>query len=348
VTPDAFRLGIVGCGGISERHARAAAASSEVALVACCDVRPGLAAAWAERNGCERAFDDYRAMIREHELDGVLLATWPNLHREQVLGCLDAGVRAVLCEKALALTAAEAQEIRKAAREGGALVVEGYMYRHHPAIRAIDELLAAGEVGAVDTVRATFDIFDPEEASPDDPERDWRQRPECAGGVPYDLACYCVDACNRFAEAPPRQVLALGGTSERYGTVDRLCGLIEYENGRVGILESSKRSDFDHELRIGGARGHIRLPVAWRIEGPTEVHVSRSVGWGEFETTSHPIPAVDPYQLQLESFAAAARGKAQPVPGIAESVVTAATLDALLASAADRTPVAVAVAEGVP
>ena len=342
-----FRLGIVGCGGIAERHARAAAASAEVALVACCDVRPGLAEEWSRRHGCERAFTDYRAMLREHELDGVLLATWPNLHREQVLGCLEEGTCAVLCEKALALDAAEALEIWTAAREAGALVVEGYMYRHHPAIARIDELLAEGEIGAVDTVRATFDMFDDEQASPDDPERDWRQRLECAGGVPYDLACYCVDACNRFAASPPRRVLAVGGTSERYGTVDRLHGLIEYENGRVGVLESSRRSDFDHELRIAGARGHVRLPVAWRIEGPTEVHVSRSVGWGEFATTAHQVPAVDPFRLQLESFVVAARGEAEPVPSLAESVVVACTLDALLASAAERVALDVAFPEAV-
>ncbi|MGH3024264.1 MAG: Gfo/Idh/MocA family protein [Gaiellaceae bacterium] len=347
MTPPAFRLGIVGCGGIAERHARAAAASDRVALVACCDVRPGLADAWAEAHACERAFTDYRAMIREHELDGVLLATWPNLHQEQVLGCLEDGVRAVLCEKALALDTAEALEIWAAARETNALVVEAYMYRHHPAIRQIDELLAAGEIGTVDTVRATFDVFDDEGASPDDPERDWRQRAACAGGVPFDLACYCVDACNRFAASPPRRVLAVGGTSERYGTVDRLHGLIEYENGRVGMLESSRRSDFDHELRIAGARGQVRLPVAWRIEGPTDVQVSRSVGWGEFETTAYPVPAVDPFRLQLESFAAAARGEAEPVPTLADSVGVACTLDALLRSAAERAAVEVALPEAV-
>ncbi|MGH3028674.1 MAG: Gfo/Idh/MocA family protein, partial [Gaiellaceae bacterium] len=98
----AFRLGIVGCGSVSERHARGAAASSEVAIVACADRRLDVAEDWAERHGCERAYGDYAEMVAEHELDGVLLATWPNLHREQVLGCLDAGVRAILCEKALA------------------------------------------------------------------------------------------------------------------------------------------------------------------------------------------------------------------------------------------------------
>jgi predicted dehydrogenase len=310
-------------------------------------VRPGLAETWAERHACERAFADYRTMVREHELDGVLLATWPNLHREQVLGCLEAGVRTILCEKALALDAAEALEVWTAAREAGALVVEGYMYRHHPAIALIDELLAADEIGAVDTIRATFDMFDDETASPEDLERDWRQRRECAGGVPYDLACYCVDACNRFAGSPPKRVLAVAGTSARYKTVDRLHGLLEYENGRVGLVESSRRADFDHELRIAGGHGHVRLPVAWRIEGPAEVEVSRSIGWGEFEAAAHPLPAVDPFRLQLEAFAAAARGEAKPVPTLAESVAGIYTLDALLASAAERAPVDVAVPEDV-
>ena len=280
-------------------------------------------------------------MLRQHELDGVLLATWPNLHRDQVLSCLEAGVRAILCEKALALDAAEAVEIRTAAEDAGAVVVEAYMYRHHPAVRKIDELLAAGAVGEVDAVSAAFHMFDPAEEAPDDPARDWRQRRECAGGVPWDLACYCVDACNRFARTPPRQVLAVGGTSARYDTVDRLYGLIEYEDGLVGIVQSSKRSDFDHELRIGGSHGHVRLPVAWRIEGPTEVLATRSVGWGEFETERFPIPAVDPFRAQLESFVAAARGEAEPEPSLAESVVNACTLDALLASANERAAVPV-------
>jgi xylose dehydrogenase (NAD/NADP) len=316
-------------------------ASAAAAIVACADVRADVAEAWGRRHGCERSYSDYLAMAREHELDGVLLATWPNLHREQLLGCLEAGVRAILCEKALVLDAAQAIEIRAAAEEAGAVVVEGYMYRHHPAIPRIDEQLAAGAVGDIDAVSAAFHMFDPAEDSPDDSARDWRQRRECAGGVPWDLACYCVDACNRFAPTPPRQVLAVGGTSARYGTVDRLYGLIEYEDGLVGIVQSSKRSDFDHELRIAGTRGHVRLPVAWRIEGPTEVLVTRSVGWGEFETERLPIPAVDPFRAQLESFVAAARGEVNPEPSLAESVVNAGTLDALLASAKERTAIPV-------
>jgi predicted dehydrogenase len=142
-----LRLGIVGCGAISERHGPAADATPAVSIVACCDVRRDVAEEWRDRFGCERAYDDYRAMVSEHELDGVILATWPTLHRDQLLGCLDAGVRNILCEKSLALTGSEALEIWQAAEERGALVVEGYMYRHHPAFVTLLELVESGRTG---------------------------------------------------------------------------------------------------------------------------------------------------------------------------------------------------------
>jgi xylose dehydrogenase (NAD/NADP) len=334
-----LRLGIVGCGGISQRHASAAATSADVKIVACCDARVEAAEAWAARHGCEASYGDYRTMIAAHELDGVLLATWPADHSEHILGCLDAGVRAILCEKSLTMSGPESLEVYRAAEDGRAVVAEAFMYRHHPALEQLERLVGSGEVGAVDTVRASFDHYDPETSAPGDPLRDWRQKVETGGGVPYDLACYCVDACNHFAGALPRRALAVGGRSERYGTVNRLYGLIEYANAVVGVVTSSSRSDFDHALRISGAHGHVVLPVAWRVEGPISVTLSRSVGWGRFHEERYPLPAADPYRLQLERFAAVVRGEAEPSPTLAESVVNALTLDALLQSAAEWAPV---------
>ena len=60
-----------------------------------------------------------------------------------------------------------------------------------------------------------------------------------------------------------------------------------------------------------------------------------------------PAPAVDAYRLELEAFAAAARGQAEPAPTLAESVVTAFTVDALLASGRDLTAVTVEIPEAV-
>jgi xylose dehydrogenase (NAD/NADP) len=342
-----LRLGIVGCGAIAERHGPAAAATSEVAIVACCDVRREVAEGWRQRFGCERAYDDYVAMASEHELDGVILATWPNLHREQVLGCLDAGVRNILCEKSLAVTGAEALEIWQAAEAAGALVVEGYMYRHHPAFTTLLELVESGRTGPVDNVWAAFSLFDPADTPPDDPHLDWRRRSDRAGGVPWDLAGYCLDAANFVAPSPPLRAYAVAGTSGLYGTIDRLYALVEYEDGLVAMIESSMRSHFNHELRVGGSHGRAILPVAWLIDHDSEVVFERSIGWGVFETERIPIPETNPYVLQFDAFAAAARGDAPPARRLSESVVTACTLDALLESSSVHAVAEVRIPAGV-
>lgn len=342
-----LRVGIIGCGWIAGRHALAAAHLDDVAFVACADARPEVVGAWAREQSCEEAYVDYRAMLRQHDLDAVVVATWPNLHREHVLACIEAGVRHVLCEKSLALTGTEALEIWTAARGAGALVMEGYMYRHHPAIAQLDELLEAGTIGRLEAVAASFDLLDPETADPKNPDRDWRQDAERAGGVPWDLACYCVDACNRFAEAPPLRVAAFVGRSDRYSTIDRLYGLIEYENGVVGSVESSRRVASRYDLRLAGPSGHLSLPVAWIRDGAAEVFATTSSGWAEFETRRHPIEPAESFARQLQAFAAAARGERDPVPRLEESVVTAFTLDALLASGADGEIIEVALPAGV-
>lgn len=342
----ALRIGLVGCGGISERHAKGAAATDAVSIVACCDVRPDIAQEWSRRYGCERAYDDYLTMVREHELDAVLIATWPTLHRDHVLGCLEAGARNILCEKSLALTGAEALEIWRAADEAGALVVEGFMYRHHPAIAGIDELLAAGSVGQLDNIWAAFSLFDPADSEADDPKRDWRQRKDYGGGAPWDLASYCIDACNRFAASPPKRAMSVTQASDRYGTIDRLWPDRVCERGRRTdrVEQAGRLQPRAPDQRLARQRGASRR---WRIEGPTEVVASRSVGWGEFESERHGIPKADAFRLQLEAFAAAVRENSPTAPSLAESVVSALTLDALLASAAAHEVIDVRLPVGV-
>src|SRR5439155_1713765 len=108
---------------------------------------------------------------------------------------LERDARFVLCEKSLTTGGAEALDVFRAAGAVSATVVEALMYRHHPAVQRVVQLVESGAAGAVDSVRAYFSLFDEEEPAGDDPLRDWRQQVARGGGVPYDLACYCVDAC---------------------------------------------------------------------------------------------------------------------------------------------------------
>ena len=329
----AVRIGLVGCGGISHAHGRAAQATQDkIEIVSCCDIHDTAARGWAEQYGCDSFYTDYTEMICAEQLDAVLLATWPNQHREQIERCLDAGIRNILCEKALALTGTEALEIRNLVQTHDAYLMEGFMYRHHPAMARIDDILASGQLGPVDSVRASFSAFDAESETVDDDNRNWRQRKECGGGIPYDFACYCVDACNHFSGGLPTRVYCRGDVSERYETINRMHAFIEYDNGVVGTIESSKKADLSQRLEIVGAHGRLVLPISWTVYDETAVEEQRCCGWIDYEHESHAVPRADSYQCQLENFAAVIRRRVRPLMPLVESVINTFTIEALVTS----------------
>lgn len=332
-----IRLGIVGCGGISHAHAQAARQSAlDVRFVACCDIDEVRARAWAEKYGCDVAYADFEEMLRSENLDGVYVATWPVQHREQIERCIHAGARNILCQKALTLTGQEAVEIWRMVNDVGAFLMEGFMYRHHPAMRRIEKLLIGGGLGAVDYVRAVFNAYDPESASPGDQNRDWRMRKECGGGVPYDFACYAVNACGHFCDGIPVRVSA-SGSEGRYGTINRLFGLITYDNGREGIVESSKKTSYNQELQIGCSQGVLNYPTAW-VDYPDmpcpqiSVNHSSPAGWLHLLEDVYSLPKADPYQCELENFVSVICGMSQPGMPLLESVINTFVIEALVTS----------------
>lgn len=342
-----MKMGMVGCGGISHSHGKAAQRLPEVEFTACSDIDLQAAQAWADQYGCGAAYGSCAEMLEREELDAVLVATWPNKHRENVEECLEAGVLNILCEKALTLTGAEALQIWEAVTAAGAFLMEGFMYRHHPAMARAERLIAAGEIGAVDSVRACFDAYDSEAVPPDSDQRGWRQRVECGGGVPYDFACYCVNGCQHFAAGVPIRVFCRGDMSPKYGVMNRLYGLIEYDNGCVGTVESSRRSCLSQELQVAGGQGILSLPLAWTIFEDSEVRIKRAPGWDRDLGDRFQIAKADPYELQLRNFAAAVAGAERPAVPLAESVINTYAIEALVTSAAEQAPVEVGVPEDI-
>jgi predicted dehydrogenase len=343
-----MEIAMVGCGAIAHVHARGAQSlGGRVRFASCCDTDAGRASEWGATYGAERTYTSLAALLDGESPRAVLLATWPNLHRAQIETCLTAGVRNILCEKALAVTGAEASEIYALAGAAGALVMEAFMYRQHPAIRTLEQRIAAGEVGEVDYVRAVFNVWDAEHGAPDDDTRDWRQRKETAGGVPYDLTCYAVNACGHFAQGMPVRAIASGAMSERYGTINRIAGIVEYENGRIGVVESSKRSSFSQELLISGSHGMLHLPVAWSLDAVTKVTTIRSPRFTVLEHEDHAVAQANSYALQLDNFAQAAAGHAQPAVPLVQSVVNAYVSEALNTSVLERRSVEIDLPEPI-
>jgi predicted dehydrogenase len=334
-----FRMGMIGCGGISHTHARAISEDAHaIRFISCCSRNKQRARAWAEEYNCTSYYTDYVEMCKKELLDGVLLATWPAQHYDQLRQIIDAGVKNILCEKSLTMSGHEAAEIYEYAGKHGVFLMEGFMYRHSPAIRQIEAMLAERAAGQVDNVRAVFSFFEHEAIPAEDLDRNWRLRQECGGGVVYDLVCYCVNAISHFCGGRPVQVYAVGSMSPKYNVENRLFGLVQYDNGCIGIIESSKKSLQSQELQISCEKMIINLPVAWTINQASEIKVINNREWAQASFDVCPVPWENSYRLQLFDFVKAACGIDKPLLPLSESVMNTYIIEALVRSLHEGRP----------
>ena len=341
---------MIGCGLISHAHGKAAAkAGNAVRFGSCASRRADVAKAWAETYGCDTCYADYRDMLRNETLDGVVIATWPTGHRAQIEDTLDAGVRFILCEKALVTSDADALAVWEAARRSNATVIEGFMYRHHDVIFKANEIVGQGGLGVIDSVHASFHMFDPEEGSAAGAARTWRQNRDVGGGgVLHDFLCYPVDAANHFAGAMPVRVFASGSDSATFDVTNRLYAQIDYANGCVATVASSRKACFQQGLAIAGSDAVLNVPLAWSIPGDAILSVTASPSFLAQERTEYRFPRegahdstlVDfpVFTRQLENFAQVILGAAGPVMPLAASVVDAFVLSAIERSYRSRLP----------
>ena len=296
------------------------------------------ARAWATEYDCDRAYDNLGEMLARETLDGIVIASWPSLHCEQIIDCIKAGVPAILCEKALVINGAEALGVWNAARESGATVVEGFMYRHHPATRRLEELLYTDKNGPLESIHAVFNMLD---ETQDSCSPGWRRRADAGGGVAHDFLCYPVDAACHLAGAHPVSARATG-SSGPHGAIDRLVGVLEFANGVIATVESSRRANLNQRLEIRCANTTIALPFAWTPPGDVQIEIIRTSGFLDQETQSETITPgasndgrlVDfpVFTRQMNNFIEVIRGDAQPLVSLQGSVINACVTDALLAS----------------
>lgn len=278
--------------------APAIAASRNGRLVAIAARDRARAEAFAAEHGVARTAADYDAVLEDPEVDAVYLPLVNSLHAEWTLRALAAG-KHVLCEKPLAMNIAEAERMAAAAEAAGRLLMEGFMYRFHPQLRA--QIADLGERPR----RHVSAWFGFRVADPDN----YRLRPELGGGALMDVGAYGINAC-RWLLGEPDEVAAVahvGGTG-----VDLTTGAsMRFPNGTTAFVWASLESPEHQALEI------VLEDRTIRIEQP-------------FTRWRNPE---DPYQVMVEEFAdAALEGGPPPLP-IADSLANQRLLDRVRAAA---------------
>ena len=135
--------------------------------------------------------------------------------------------------------------------------------------------------------------------------------------------------------ARPVRVFCSGSLSEKYGTIFRQFGLIEYDSGCIGVVESSKQAYASQVLSITGSEGRLYVKKAWAEYDDTVIeHQYGSRLYDRYE-----VPSADIFRLQMENFVDVARGVSEPVVPLTQSVVNMYTLEALTTSVLEHRPV---------
>jgi UDP-N-acetyl-2-amino-2-deoxyglucuronate dehydrogenase len=157
----AYRVGIIGCGGIGIEHAKGLVGLSSAELVAGCDLNEEVLGAFAEQwagtwNGIT-PYTDYHTMLDEQNLDAVTIATPDNRHADTVVAAAQAGVKAIFCEKPLCTSMADAYRMQEAVESNDVLFSVDHTRRWQPLwVHMVDQVIKGGQIGEVQYVTGTL------------------------------------------------------------------------------------------------------------------------------------------------------------------------------------------------
>jgi xylose dehydrogenase (NAD/NADP) len=278
------------------------------------------ARAYADARKIPGAHGSYEALLADPDVDAVYISLPNGLHLPWAVKALQAG-KHVLCEKPLSRRAAEVDDAFDVADAQGRLLVEGFMWRHHPQVARAQELIASGAIGELQLVRASF-AFDLDR--PDDP----RLRRDLDGGALMDVGCYCVSAARTLTGAEP--VAAHAQRIANDDDVDLvLTGLLEFPDNILATIECAFTGPSRSGVEAVGSAGTLRLTDPWHAWSPA-IEITDDAGALTERITLEPANS---YGLQLTDFEAAARGERAPLLGRDDAVGQARAIEALYASA---------------
>jgi len=286
---------------------------SEVVAIASRD--PERARAAADALDIPRSHGSYEDLLADTEVDAVYLPLPNHLHADWTIAAARAG-KHVLCEKPLALTAADARRMIDACDDAGVALMEAFMYRLHPSWVAVRELIAQGRIGELRSVQSWFSYFN------DDPSN-IRNIVDTGGGALYDIGCYNVNLSRMLFRGEPTRVRSSVVRDPTMGVDVTTSAILDFDGGGVATFTCSTRAEPDQRVHIYGAEGRISMGIPFNIPPDRTTEVFLTAGGDPPSAPATEVltfPPRDQYTEQAEAFAAAVLdGAPLPTP-IADAV----------------------------
>lgn len=369
-----LNIGLVGHGFMGRTHSNAYVSVNNFfdldyrpVLKAVCGRDAAQTKAFADKWGYESIESDWRVLVKRPDIDAIDICTPNNLHKEIAIAAAEAG-KMVLCEKPLSMNTAEGEQMCQAVEKAGVANTVWYNYRRVPAVSLAKQLIDEGRLGRIFHYRAQF--LQDWTISADLPQGGtalWRLDSAAAGsGVTGDLLAHCIDTA-LWLNGSINSVSAmtetfikerkhnLTGKVEKVGIDDACAFLCRFENGALGLFESTRYARGHKALytfEINGEHASIRwdLHDLHRLEYFNHKDDSLIRGWRSIHVTDGDMPYMKHWWVpglqigyehtfihQVADFLAGIAASKPVSPTFRESLETQRVCDAVLASGKDQT-----------
>jgi predicted dehydrogenase len=324
----AVRWGIISTANINNKVLAGLQGSPAVDVIAVGSRSRESAEEFASGHGIPRAYGSYEELLGDGDVQAVYIPLPNGLHVEWTLASLAAG-KHVLCEKPLSPRAEEVERCFDAAEVAGLILSEGFMWRHHPQAQRLESLVREGVIGELRLVRAAFSFQL-------DRFPDVRWDADLDGGALMDVGCYCVSGSRLLAGSEPERVTSEAVMADS-GVDARFVATLRFPGHLLATFDCGFDLPPRDELEAIGSTGSLFLDDPWHsVEPGLELRGAD----GSVEAIE--VERANPYRLEFEDVSAAIRGEREPRLGRADAMGQARAIEALLRSAAEGRPVAVA------
>ena len=270
------RWGIIGAGGIARVFANGVRFSKTGTLAALASLTESRRDSFADDFSIPRRYARYEDLLADRDVDAVYIAVIHPLHEKCAVAAAEAG-KHILVEKPMGMNAREAEAMIEAARRHDVFLMEAFMYRCHPQMARLAELIRSGEIGDVLAIRSTFSFSLPFDAH----HRLYNKAGGGGaildvGGYPASFARFAAGAAQRQPFADPVSVKAAGVIGPS-GVDTFTTAAVEFPGGIVASLTCGISCPMPVEAVVFGTKGRLSLPNPWLPSTPAR-------------TTTKPLP----------------------------------------------------------
>ncbi|MBQ6799411.1 MAG: Gfo/Idh/MocA family oxidoreductase [Oscillospiraceae bacterium] len=271
--------------------------------------------------GFNRVYEGYDALLRDEAVEAVYIPLPNELHYEWTMKALKAG-KHVLCEKPLAPTVAQIEEMIACAKENGVVLMEAFAYLHSPFIAAVKKELDSGIIGDVLYMESAFLTSDYDLSN-------IRMRKATFGGCTYDLGCYCTSQILWMLDREPVSVKAVADFSEE--GVDVLTSAQVLFEGGVrasflsGMCLATEKNHRIDRFCIFGTEGSISSDVRFNQEGELTYRITKNG-----TVTEKTVKTPHNYRLEVEQLGRCITDGEEPHVSHAFTVRNARLMEAVL------------------